>query len=57
MNFNLDLKVDKAMNKLSESNALRRWTYTVLVLIIVGVAIWQLAPSITAIATLIEATK
>lgn len=29
MNFNLDLKVDKAMNKLSESKTLRVWTYII----------------------------
>ena len=37
MNFNLDLKVDKAMNQLSESKTLRRWTYIVGFLVIVGV--------------------
>ena len=37
MNFNLDLKVDKAMNQLSQSKALRMWTYIAMALIIIGI--------------------
>ena len=57
MNFNLDLRVDKAMNQLSESKALRRWTYIVCFLVIVGVGTWQLAPILQAMAKLIEVLK
>jgi hypothetical protein len=45
------------MNKLSESEALRHWTYIILVLSIVGVATWQAAPILLAIAKIIEVTK
>ena len=57
MNFNLDLKVDKAMNQLSESKVLRRWTYVIGVLMIVGMGTWQLAPILQALAKLIEVIK
>lgn len=57
MNFNLDLKVDKAMNQLSESKVLRRWTYVIGVLVIVGMGTWQLAPILQALAKLIEVLK
>ena len=57
MNFNLNMQVDKVMNKLSDSRTLRIWTYLVIVLIIIGIAVWQLAPILTAIAKLIEVLK
>jgi hypothetical protein len=57
MNFNLDLKVDKAMNKLSESKTLRIWTYLITLAVILGLLVWQAAPIITAIAKLIEVIK
>ncbi|MDH2190493.1 hypothetical protein N5J47_11460 [Acinetobacter sp. GD03645] len=57
MNFNLDLKVDKAMNKLSESKALRIWTYIIAISILFGILLWQAAPILTAIAKLIEVSK
>lgn len=57
MNFNLDLKVDKAMNKLSESKALRAWTYIITLAGIIGLLVWQAAPIITATAKLIEVLK
>ena len=57
MNFNLDLEVDKAMNRLAESKVLRIWTYIIGVLAIVGVGIWQLAPILQALAKLIEVLK
>ena len=57
MNFNLDFKVDKAMNQLSESKALRRWTYIVCFLAILGVGMWRLAPIPQAIAKPIEILK
>jgi hypothetical protein len=57
MNFNLDLKVDKAMNQLSESKVLRRWTYVIGVLVIVGMGTWQLASILQALAKLIEVLK
>ena len=57
MNFNLDLKVDKAMNQLSESKVLRRWTYIIGFLVILGMCVWQLAPILQAIAKLIEVLK
>jgi len=53
MNFNLNLQVDKVMNKLSESKTLRIWTYIVGLGLILGLLIWQAASIITAIATLI----
>lgn len=57
MNLNLNLQVDKVMNKLSESKALRLWTYIVCLLVIVGIGTWQLAPILQAIAKLIEVLK
>ncbi|WP_165382316.1 hypothetical protein [Acinetobacter wuhouensis] len=57
MNFNLDLKVDKAMNQLSQSKTLRVWSYIIIFLLIVGVFIWQLASILQAIAKIIEALK
>ena len=57
MNFNLDLKVDKAMNQLSQSKALRMWTYIAMALIIIGIGVWQFAPIILAIVELIKVTK
>lgn len=57
MNFNLNLQVDKAMSKLSESKVLRRWTYCICLLVIVGITIWQLAPVLQAIASLIKVMK
>jgi len=54
MNFNLDLKVDKVMNKLSESKSLRRWTYNIGFMILAGLVIWQSAPILHALAKIIE---
>jgi len=53
MNFNLNLQVNKVMNKLSESKTLRIWTYIVGLGLILGLLIWQAASIITAVATLI----
>ncbi len=57
MNFNLDLKVDKAMNRIAESKALRAWTYLIGLIVILGIIFWQLAPILTAISRLIEVLK
>lgn len=57
MNFNLNMQVDKVMNKLSESKTLRCWTYLILVLFIVGIAVWQLASILMATAKLVEVLK
>lgn len=57
MNFNLDLKVDKAMNKLSESKTLRVWTYIVFCVVLFGIALWKAAPLLMAIAIIIEVIK
>jgi hypothetical protein len=57
MNFNLNLKVDKAMNHLAESKSLRRWTYIISCLVIAGLGTWQLAPILQALAKLIEVLK
>lgn len=57
MNFNLNLQVDKVMNKLSESKSLRVWTYVICCLVIVGLGTWKLAPILTSVAKLIEVTK
>ena len=54
MNFNLNIQVDKVMNKLSESKTLRTWTYVIGLVFIFGILIWQAAPIITAVAKLIE---
>ncbi len=51
------MQVDKVMNKLSDSRTLRIWTYLVIVLFIIGIAVWQLAPILTATAKLIEVLK
>ena len=57
MNFNLNMQVDKVMNKLSESKALRIWTYVVFRGLIVLVIIWKLAPILEAIAKILEVLK
>ena len=57
MNFNLDLKVDKAMSKLSESKVLRIWTYIIATAILLGMLIWQAAPILIAISKLIEVSQ
>lgn len=54
MNFNLDLQVEKVMNKLAESKDLRTWTYAIGFLIIMGIGTWQLAPILQSLAKLIE---
>ncbi|MDH0031338.1 MULTISPECIES: hypothetical protein [unclassified Acinetobacter] len=45
------------MNKLSESKALRIWTYIIAISILFGILLWQAAPILTAIAKLIEVSK
>lgn len=57
MNFNLDLRVDKAMNKIADSKVLRIWTYLIGFLVILGIIFWQLAQILTAISKLIEVLK
>lgn len=57
MNFNLKMQVDKVMNKLSESKALRVWTYIVFRGLIVLAIIWKLAPILEAIAKILEVLK
>ena len=57
MNFNLDLKVDKAMNQLSQSKALRIWTYIAMALIAICIGVWQFSSIILAIVELIKVTK
>ena len=57
MNFNLNIQVDKVMNKLSESKTLRTWTYVIGLVFIFGILIWQAAPIITAVAKVIEVIK
>ncbi|WP_171256003.1 hypothetical protein [Acinetobacter baumannii] len=57
MNFNLNVQVDKAMNKLSDSKVLRVWTYIMVLAVLLGILIWQAAPILTAISKLIEVLK
>lgn len=57
MNFNLNMQVDKVMNKLSESKPLRVWTYLIMAAIIIGILVWQAAPILQAVAKIIEVTK
>lgn len=57
MNFNLNVQVDKVMNKLSESRTLRVWTYLIMASMIIGILAWQAAPILQAIAKLIEVLK
>ncbi len=57
MNLNLDLKVDKAVNKISESKTLRIWTYIIACFVVFGLIVWQTAPILNAIATLVEVLK
>lgn len=45
------------MNKLSESKTLRVWTYLIMVSIIIGILVWQVAPILQAVAKIIEVTK
>lgn len=54
MNFNLNLRVDKAMDKLSESRTLRVWTYIIGCLVIIGILFLQAAPILASIAKIIE---
>lgn len=57
MNFNLNFRVDKALEKLSESKALRIWTYIIAGVVVLGIMIWQAAPILTAVAKIIEVLK
>ncbi|WP_373351034.1 hypothetical protein [Acinetobacter bereziniae] len=57
MDFNLNLKVDKAMDKLSESKILRYWTYVISIFTILGILSWQAASILTGVAKIIEALK
>ena len=57
MNFNLNFRVDKALEKLSESKALSIWTYIIAGVVVVGIMIWQAAPILTAVAKIIEVLK
>jgi hypothetical protein len=57
MNFNLDLKVDKAMNKLSESKTLRVWTYIICCVFLFGITIWKADSILMAIARILEVLK
>lgn len=57
MNFNLILKVDKAMDKLSESKVLRYWTYVICTFIVVGILSWQAASILIGIAKILEVLK
>ncbi len=54
MNFNLNLRVDKVMDKLSQSRTLRVWTYIIGCLVIIGILFLQAAPILTSIAKIIE---
>ncbi len=54
MNFNLNLRVDKAMDKLSESRTLRVWTYIIGCLVIIGILFLQAAPILASVAKIIE---
>lgn len=42
------------MNKLSESKALRVWSYLIVLSIILGILVWQAAPIILAVVELIK---
>ncbi|MEL1746079.1 hypothetical protein [Acinetobacter baumannii] len=57
MNFNLNLQVDKVMNKLSSSKVLRVWTYIMAFVFLIGILIWQAAPILTATSKLIEVIR
>lgn len=57
MNFNLNIQVDKVMNKLSESKPLRIWSYIITSLIIIGVLAWQTPPIILAVVELIKVIR
>ncbi|SSV14848.1 Uncharacterised protein [Acinetobacter baumannii] len=57
MNFNLNLQVDKVMNKLSSSKVLRVWTYIMAFVFLIGILIWQAAPILTATSKLIGVLK
>ncbi|MDQ9023297.1 hypothetical protein RFI02_19565 [Acinetobacter sichuanensis] len=54
MNFNLNMQVDKVMNKLSESKPLRIWSYIIVLSILIGILAWQAAPIILAVVELIK---
>ncbi|WP_174492712.1 hypothetical protein [Acinetobacter sp. Marseille-Q1623] len=56
MNFNLNMQVDKVMNKLSESKPLRIWSYIIVLSILIGILAWQAAPIILAVVELIKVT-
>lgn len=50
MDFNINIKMDKAMNAISKNEKLRHWTYTILVLIIIAIIAWKSPDIINAIA-------
>ena len=57
MNFNLNMQVDKVMNKLSESKPLRIWSYIIASLIVIAVLAWQAPPIILAVVELIKVIR
>ncbi len=57
MNFNLNLRVDKAMDRLSESKSLRIWTYLISLILLAGILLWQMAPILQAAAVILKVVK
>lgn len=55
MNLNINMRVDKAMRTIAESKTLRKWTYIVSVLFILGMLILQSGNILTGLADLIRA--
>lgn len=57
MNFNLNMRVEKVMKQISDSPILRRWTYVIAFMIVLGLGVWQLAPILQACAVLAATLK
>ncbi len=55
MNFNINLKLDKAMDKLSESRTLRVWTYVIGIIIFITVLVMNFGEISIGIADLVRA--
>lgn len=50
MNYNINIRMDKVMDKLSRHKILRRWSYSICILLIIAIIAWKSPDIINAIA-------
>lgn len=56
-NFNINLEIEKVINKIHESKTVRNWTYTIGLLVILGLVITFGGEFLKGLADLIRALK